>query len=61
VALGVVVVVVGAALLSPLIAPQDPYDIGKLVLGELGPETDEGRGVAGAHVRPERTRGSSAA
>jgi peptide/nickel transport system permease protein len=33
-ALSVVVLVVGAAVLSPLFAPQDPYDIGKLVLGD---------------------------
>lgn len=31
-ALAVVVAVTGLALLAPLIAPQDPYDIGKLVL-----------------------------
>lgn len=31
-ALAVVVIVVGAAVLAPLFAPQDPYDIGKLVL-----------------------------
>jgi peptide/nickel transport system permease protein len=31
-ALVVVVLVVGAALLAPVITPQDPYDIGKLVL-----------------------------
>ncbi|MSP49537.1 MAG: ABC transporter permease [Alphaproteobacteria bacterium] len=33
-ALMVVVLVVGAAVLSPIFAPQDPYDIGKLVLGD---------------------------
>ncbi len=33
-ALVVVVVVVGAAVLAPMITPQDPYDIGKLVLGD---------------------------
>jgi len=33
-ALAVVVVVVGAAVLAPLFTPQDPYDIGKLVLGD---------------------------
>jgi peptide/nickel transport system permease protein len=33
-ALGVVIVVVGAAVLAPLFTPQDPYDIGKLVLGD---------------------------
>lgn len=33
-ALAVVVLVVGGAVLSPLFAPQDPYDIGKLVLGD---------------------------
>jgi peptide/nickel transport system permease protein len=33
-ALVVVVVVVGAAVLAPLFTPQDPYDIGKLVLGD---------------------------
>ncbi|MGQ0675720.1 MAG: ABC transporter permease [Rhodospirillales bacterium] len=33
-ALAVVVVVVGAAVLAPLFAPQNPYDIGKLVLGD---------------------------
>ena len=33
-ALVVVVVVVGAALLAPLFVPQNPYDIGKLVLGD---------------------------
>ena len=32
VALVVIVIVMGLALLAPLIAPQDPYDIGKLVL-----------------------------
>jgi peptide/nickel transport system permease protein len=33
-ALVVVVVVVGAAVLAPLVVPQNPYDIGKLVLGD---------------------------
>lgn len=33
-ALGVVILVVGAAVLAPLFTPQDPYDIGKLVLGD---------------------------
>jgi peptide/nickel transport system permease protein len=33
-ALVVIVIVVGAALLAPLVAPQDPYDIGKLVLSD---------------------------
>ncbi len=33
-ALAVVVVVVGTAVLAPLFTPQDPYDIGKLVLGD---------------------------
>jgi peptide/nickel transport system permease protein len=33
-ALVVVVVVVGAAVLAPLFTPQNPYDIGKLVLGD---------------------------
>lgn len=33
-AFGVVVLVVGAAILAPLFTPQDPYDIGKLVLGD---------------------------
>jgi peptide/nickel transport system permease protein len=31
-ALVVIVLVIGTALLAPLLAPQDPYDIGKLVL-----------------------------
>ena len=33
-ALVVVVAVVGMAILAPAITPQDPYDIGKLVLGD---------------------------
>ena len=33
-ALAVVVLVIGLAVLAPLFAPQDPYDIGKLVLGD---------------------------
>lgn len=33
-ALGIVVAVVSAAMLAPFIAPQDPYDIAKLVLGD---------------------------
>jgi peptide/nickel transport system permease protein len=33
-ALFVVVIVVGAAVLAPLFTPQNPYDIGKLVLGD---------------------------
>ncbi len=32
--LAVVVIVVGAAVLAPLFTPQNPYDIGKLVLGD---------------------------
>ncbi|MCC7045850.1 MAG: ABC transporter permease, partial [Alphaproteobacteria bacterium] len=34
VALGVVILVVGAAVFAPLFTPQDPYDIGKLVLSD---------------------------